>query len=83
MCSRMELFILPKNFGNGGLIEDGMMDMNYLTNNYHKWKSSLIYLQKSAAIIGVGNASILQTLIRIVIDIGIALFRDVIEHRMV
>lgn len=38
-----------------------------------------MYLQKRVAIIGVGNASILQTLIRIVIDIGIALLRNVIE----
>ena len=29
----------------------------------------MIYLQKSRAIIGVGNANTLQTLIRIVIDI--------------
>ena len=79
----MELFVLPRNFGNGGLIEDGMMDMNYLTNNYHKWKNYLIYLQRIGSIIGVGNASILQTLIRIVIDIGIALFRDAEGHRMV
>lgn len=38
---------------------------------------------KSIATICVGNASILQTLIRIVTDIGIALFRDAEGHRMV
>ena len=38
---------------------------------------------KIRAIIGVGNASILQTLIRIAKDTGIALFRNAEELLMV
>ena len=52
----------------------------FLMNNENEsWKTCLIYLQKSRATIGVGNANTLQTLIRIATDIGIALFRNVIE----
>ena len=58
----------------------GIKISSFLMNNENEsWKTYLIYLQKSRAIIGVGNASILQTLIHIVINTGIALFRDVIE----
>ena len=54
-----------------------------MNNENESWKTYLIYLQKSVATIGVGNANTLQTLILIATDTGIALFRDVIELRMV
>ena len=47
------------------------------------WKAYLTFLQKSAVIIGAEIAIILQILIRIAKDIGIALFRNAEELRMV